>query len=266
MGKLYLAPEILSGLGEDTFWTWAMRELGGIPELPTRLEPTDLVLHYSTKGAPAVPSQTVTLLWELYPEMAYRLGTKFRKRQKLIDKSLSARWATVPTAYSRAFYRRECDILPIAVNTDLFAPAPDKAAVRTELGLDPNGQYVFWSGSFHPMKGPDIRDAWAAEHPEYQLLIGPRDNPIPQEQLVKLMQASDGFLNTSRLVPLYMIDWECLAVDLPMIPAGGTVRDFSTTLGSREYVFATGWSRSQAVDTWAEYIDRRMHELGRDGR
>jgi len=74
------------------------------------------------------------------------------------------------------------------------------------------------------------------------------------------MAASDGFLNTSRLVPLFMFEWECLATGLPMIEAGGIEREHCPS-DPRAFVFDLGWSRSQAVSTWMDYIERRRFEL-----
>src|SRR5690348_830337 len=76
---IYLQPEVRSGLGEDTFWTWFAREFpessfdlppGGI------LNPDDVVLQYSTLGPPRTQGGiTVALCWELYPEMRRALGS-----------------------------------------------------------------------------------------------------------------------------------------------------------------------------------------------
>ena len=103
---IFVNPEILSGLGEDTFWTWIIRELDAEIGVPPKISKSDIILHYSTMGKPRFPNNTITLLWELYPEMSLRLDSKFKKKQKLIDASLIARWATVPTHYSRAFYSK----------------------------------------------------------------------------------------------------------------------------------------------------------------
>jgi hypothetical protein len=258
---LFLNPEILSGLGEDTFWTWIARELGaevGVPKLITR---DDVVLHYSTMGKPKFPSNTVSLLWELYPEMSLRLGYKFKKRQRLIDASLSSRWATVPTHYCRAFYSRDTSVLPIAVDSDLFSPVEDKQALKVELGLNPTQKYIFWGGGSHEMKGRDIRDKWLSDNQEYKLLFADKNNPLPQDQVSKLMNASDGILNTSKLVPLFMIDWEALACNLPIIEGGGVKRDVPLEYSPRDYVKKEGWFRSDAIVTWQAYIDKCLWEL-----
>jgi hypothetical protein len=258
---LFINPEIMSGLGEDTFWTWIRRETNAEVGVPRKISKTDIVLHYSTMGRPDFPSNTVTLLWELYPEMALRLGYKFKKRQRLIDASLVSRWATVPTHYCRAFYAKDASILPIAIDSQLFSPALDKKKTRLELGLNPSGKYIFWGGGSHEMKGRDLRDKWLSEHEDYTLLFADKDNPLPQTEVANLMRASDGILNTSLLVPLYMIDWEALACDLPIVEGGGVKRDLPLHYSPREYVKQAGWFREDAILTWQAYIDKCLWEL-----
>jgi hypothetical protein len=258
---IFVNPEVLSGLGEDTFWTWIIRETGAEVGVPKQIASEDIILHYSTMGKPAHPSQTIALLWELYPEMSLRLGTNFKKRQRLIDASLISRWVTVPTHYSRAFYARDAKVLPIAIDSELFTPAIDKFEVRKNLGLVPEGKYVFWGGGSHAMKGRDLRDNWLINNPEYSLLFADKDNPLPQDQVAKLMQAADGILNTSRLVPLFMIDWEALACGLPIIDGGGIARELPLKYSPREFVRESGWFRVDAVHQWLEYIEYCKWEL-----
>jgi hypothetical protein len=258
---IFVNPEVLSGLGEDTFWTWIIRETGAEVGVPKNVAKDDIILHYSTMGKPAHPGNTIALLWELYPEMSLRLGTSFKKRQRLIDASLVSRWVTVPTHYSRAFYARDAKVLPIAVDSDLFTPPIDKFEVRKNLGLAPEGKYVFWGGGSHEMKGRDLRDTWLLDNPEYSLLFADKDNPVPQDQVAKLMQAADGILNTSRLVPLFMIDWEALACGLPIIDGGGVVRELPLKFSPREFVRESGWFRTDAIHSWLQYIENCKWEL-----
>ena len=258
---LFVNPEVLSGLGEDTFWTWIIRETGAEVGVPKKIRRDDLILHYSTMGEPKHPKNTVTLLWELYPEMSLRLGTSFKKKEKLISASLSSRWATVPTHYCRAFYGRDADLLPIAVDSQIFCPPTSQAEIRKGLGLNPDGKYIFWGGGSHEMKGRDLRDKWLEANPDYTLLFADKDNPVPQSEVARLMQASDGILNTSRLVPLFMIDWEALACGLPIIEGGGVKRDLPLTYSPREFVKESGWFRTDALTTWNTYIEKCVWEL-----
>ena len=263
MANIFLQPEVKSGLGEDTFWTWFARETGAIFELPKKLSNNDIVLHYSTLGEPQFPEQTVTLLWELYPEMKLRLGEPYRKRMKLISQSQNARWLTVPSNYSRAFYSRDTQILPIGVDTKLFCPSHEKRAGRERLGLDPIRKIAVWAGSNHPMKGPDLRDEWIAANRDWQVITVKKEHPMPQTELAELLSVMDGVLNTSRLVPLYMFDWECFAANLPLIPAGGVRREHEP-LSPRTFVTEIGWDRESTLSQWLEFIDRCRHEMTRD--
>lgn len=259
--KIFLTPEIRSGLGEDTFWTWFAREIGAEFDLPNKIGPNDIVLHYSTMGKPKFPGNTVTLLWELYPEMALRLGTQHFLKMLRIRASYSSRWATCPTHYSRAFYSKNTTVLPIGVDTNLFKPANSKNDLRAKHGYSPEDRIAFWSGQTHPMKGPELREKWAAENPDWKLISRPRENVISQEALAELMQISDGFLNTSRLIPLYMVEWEALATGLPFIQAGGVEREFEPN-EPREFVMSVGWSRDQAKLLWQDFVDRCRYQLG----
>jgi hypothetical protein len=111
------------------------------------------------------------------------------------------------------------------------------------------------------MKGRDLRDNWMINNPEYSLLFADKDNPLPQDQVAKMMQAADGILNTSRLVPLFMIDWEALACGLPIIDGGGLVRELPLKYSPREFVRESGWFRVDAVHQWLEYIEYCKWEL-----
>jgi len=93
------------------------------------------------------------------------------------------------------------------------------------------------------------------------LLFADKDNPVSQMEVARLMQASDGILNTSRLVPLFMIDWEALACDLPIIEGGGVKRDLPLTYSPREYVKESGWFRADALVMWSKYIEKCKWEL-----
>lgn len=260
--KIYLNPEIRSGLGEDTFWTWFAREVGGEFDLPKKIGPTDIVLHYSTMGKPQFPNNTISLLWELYPEMALRLGKKYPPKMKKIEASFAARWGTCPTHYSRAFYSKNTTVLPIGVDTNLFKPALSKTELRAKHGYTATDNIAFWSGQTHPMKGPELREKWALENPGWKLISRPRENVISQQELVEYMQISDGFLNTSRLIPLYMVEWEALATGLPFIQAGGVEREFDPK-SPREFVMEAKWSRDQAKVVWQEFIEKCQFEIRR---
>ena len=260
--KIFLNPEVMSGLGEDTFWTWFQRESGAEVGVPRHIGSNDIVLHYSTMGKPSFPNQTINLLWELYPEMSLRLGKKFGSKNRRIGKSLVSKWHAVATPYSRAFYPVSTKVLPIAVNSDMFKPGESKSAAKKMLGLDPNRPVAFWSGANHVMKGPDLRDSWLESNPDWQGLIISKEKPIGQEELALHMQASDGFLNTSRLIPYFMVDWECIAADLPMIEAGGVEREFLLpSSNTRSVLFEKNWDRKSAIDLWLKFIDECSQTL-----
>ena len=71
---IYLNAEVISGLGEDTFWTWFKREFPTSSfDKPKTLTEKDIVLRYSTLGPLNVfPVKTVAFLRsvEQNPEFA----------------------------------------------------------------------------------------------------------------------------------------------------------------------------------------------------
>lgn len=78
---IYLNTPGLNSLGDDTFWTWFIREFKGETTVGWALgnNPDDVVLQYSTMGA-SKHQNTIGLLWELYPEMEVQLkSTEFKR-------------------------------------------------------------------------------------------------------------------------------------------------------------------------------------------
>lgn len=273
---VYLQPEVKSGLGEDTFWTWFAREFPDSSfDLPSSLKPGDLVLQYSTLGRPRFPEQTVSLLWELYPEMKARLGSsQWDGIIARIMESGAARWRTVASPIMAPYYEHlgKIDVLPIGVDTELFR-IRDKAAMRRKHGLAPDKTIVFWSGTRHPMKGFDRLQTFAADNPLLHWVIAwkhPDEPPwipehaglgavrnfhqVPQETLAELMSACDCMLSPGRLRPYFMVEWEAMACDLFTLAIDSDskgARGLNQTLA----IWGNGWSRTQARKTWAQYLE-----------
>ena len=271
---IYLNPVELKGaLGEDTFWTWFDRVFDNtICGVPEKLEPHDVVLHYSVKGAAKHSDQTICLLWELYPEMAVQLNTGVYKRQMAsIDQAArSCRGLTTSSELMKGYYEPygKVDVLPIAVNTELFKPLKDKAALRKKYGIPKKKRVVFWGGNTHTFKGPHLLRSWAAENPDVHIIavwtykhfsdqLEGASNfvQVPQQQLVELLNCADQFLCTSLLRPYYMVEWEAMATDLPFIFANDLERDFIPSKSPRDDVFERKWDRESAKGVWENYIN-----------
>lgn len=237
------------------------REMGAEFGCPQRLGKNDIVLHYSTLGAPQHPSRTISLCWELYPEMKLRGLGGDRSKLRKIKRSTSARWVTVPTTYSQAFYPRSVEILPIGVDTSLFAPSADRLAARARFGWGDGEKIAVWAGADHLMKGPDLRDEWARANPDWTVITVRKEQPISQQELADLLSAADTFLSTSRLVPLFMVEWEALASGVSLTLAGDVPREFQPWIrDGRDLVFRLGWDRPTALETWSHFIDRCLWE------
>jgi len=270
---IYLVPECAAALGDDTFWIWAQREFpNSVMGAPTTITKDDVILQYSTMGASAFPEHTIALLWELYPEM---------KAMHVDPGGVDGRIATINQCSTTSARRvvasplmipyyeqpgKTIDILPLAVDTDVFQPY-DKAVMRAKYGIPPNQRVGFWSGTEHPMKGFDQMRVYAAQHPEIFWIVvwtypWARGNSqghlnfgtVPQRQLAELMSCADFYLSCSRLRPFYMTEWEAMACNLPMIIPSGIQKDFVPSANPREDVFRLHWDRRTAKGMWLDYI------------
>jgi glycosyltransferase involved in cell wall biosynthesis len=274
---IYLQPEVKSGLGEDTFWCWFDREF---PETtfddpPPFLRADDILLQYSTLGYPQTYGGIqVALLWELYPEMQYQLKSKQWRgvidRTRLAAQSCDHR--VVSTHLAKEFYE-DCgklDVLPIGVNTDMFAPM-DKAACRAETvpGLPDDAKVGFWSGTRHEMKGFDRLLDYARDVPDVHWVIvfkheADEKGPLPvnhtvyakidQLKLARAMNAADFLLVPGRLRPFFICEWEAMACNLPVVDLSGLEKDFDPGDNPRDTVLRHGWSRHDAKKKWASYL------------
>jgi len=251
---IYLSAESKSSIGDDTFWTWFERTFESSWDIPRILNPTDAVLHYSVLGAPpGIGGKKVGLLWELYPEMIHQkvegsyeaFITKISACEKACD------FNVVPSTISKEFYGPTYE-LPIGVDTDLFCPR-NKQAMRQKHGFNQNDKLGFWCGTRHHMKGMDRLFEFSREHPQYQWIVVDKwNNTKSQRELAELMNCADIGLFTGRLRPYFMIEFEMMASDLPIIDISGMQRDFMP--GGRKKIFEIGWSRYQAKETWHKFL------------
>lgn len=274
---IHLAAEVRSGLGEDTFWEWASRSFPGatFDPPPAELPPESALLQYSTLGPPASGGNTIALCWELLPEMKLQLGG--RQWDATIERTracaAACRRRAVASTLALPFYSDcgPCDVLPIGVDTDLFKPVTpeQQCGLRAIHGIPTDRRIGFWMGTNHSMKGADRLEAYARENPDIFWLVvwktrHERGRPaiasaqhythISQQHLAELMQCADFFLSAGRLRPFYLIEWEAMAANLPMVNISGLEKDFVVGLQPREQIFELGWDRTAARRTWLEYI------------
>lgn len=251
---IYLAPEIKSSIGDDTFWTWFEREFICSFDIPSHINPKDVVLQYSTCGAPkCVGGKSVALLWELHPDLIEQdipMGN-WRERMALINQCASAcDFRTVSSPIMQQYYN-DTVVLPIGVDTNLFCPR-NKAEARAKWGYSQEARIGFWGGNPHPMKGMDRLQEYQSKNPDIQWIIADKWNPRPQTELAQLMNCADFGLFTGRLRSYYMVEWEMMASDIPIIDISGMERDFMPT--GRAKVFELGWSRWQAREAWYLFL------------
>ena len=276
---IYLQPEVRSGLGEDTFWTWAAREFPAATfDAPSTTRAGDSVLQYSTLGAPVHRPGSIALCWELYAEMRLQFGSAEWDQIIRRTEECAAGCARIVVAseFARPFYEAfgSVDCLPIGVDCDLFQPR-DRRAMRDKHGLPREIPVGLWMGTMHPMKGFDLLLAHVSENPATEWIVVWKDGrsrriarrrfgdfgphfhqytAISQATLAELMVAADFFLSGSRLRPFFMVEWEAMACDLPIINAGQTLRDFEVTGSPRDEVLRRGWDRATAKNTWLQYL------------
>lgn len=287
---IYLAPEIRSGLGERTFWDWAADEFPGATF--NRPQPfqynSDCLLQYSTLGPPdcvettpprlALPGHRgkIALCWELYFEMREQLRSA--EWDSAIARTEACAAAcdhrVVSTHFAVPFYSRfgHVDLLPIGVDCELFKPVDPsrKPELRAKLCIPENRRIGFWMGTNHAMKGFDRLEHYAAENPDIWWVIvwktkreqikgkilrnAVEFTHVPQAQLAELMNTADFFLACGRLRPFFMVEWECMACDLPCVNASGLEKDFEPSFHPREDVLRLGWDRVSAKKKWLDYL------------
>ncbi len=273
---IYLNAEVVSGLGEDTFWTWFKREFPSSEfQAPARLGQEDVVLRYSTLGFHnATPSRSVALLWELYPEMkeVFQSAEWDPKLAKIEECARYCTYRVVASHLARPSYTKfgSVDVIPIGVNADLFKPLDSKLALRDKYGIPRNRRVGFWGGTTHPMKGFEAMRRWAAANPDIYWVVvwkwqreagnfpgGSNFTLVDQAKLAELMNCADFMLSTSMLRPFYMIEWEAMTCNLPIIIPDGKQKDFVPSANPREDVFRLGWDRASTKRTWASYLRDR---------
>ena len=270
---IYLCAEVVSGLGEDTFWTWLKREVKNTSfDIPRVLKKEDVVLRYSTLGSTQFPDQTIGLLWELYPEMKEKLKSNQWDNtiNKVYDCAKTCKYKTVASSLMVDYYKDygKLDLIPIGINTDLFKPIPDKDVIRKKYNIPINKKVGFWGGTTHPMKGFDKVIEYKNSNSDIYWIIAWKqkgdDGYLPdasnfvhvsQQQLSELMACSDFCLSTSRLRPFYMVEWEAMACNLPMIILDNMNKDFSPSSSPREDIFRLKWDRISAKSLWVNYIN-----------
>ena len=273
---IYLNAEVVSGLGEDTFWTWFKREFPSSSfDVPKSLNNDDILLRYSTLGFYPISGKQVSLCWELYPQMKRLFGSNQwdSKITKVYESAKYSTYRTVATMHSVSSYSEfgTVEVIPIGVNTELFCPILDKDVLRRKYNLPDNKEIGFWAGTTHPMKGFIELLQYASFNPDIHWIIvwkwqqeaGLLENAsnfvnVSQTQLSELMNASDFFLATSKLSPFYMIEWEAMSCNLPMKFVGGTEREFNPYPNNpRDNVFEMGWSRNQVKMIWDSFMTKR---------
>lgn len=272
---IYLNAEVISGLGEDTFWTWIHREFpSSVFDEPAHLEECDVVLRYSTLGFLPVVGKQVALCWELYPSMRDRFAVSSWD-EKIAAVHEAARYATYRTVGSTLTlpeYEKygSVDIIPIGVDVDLFRPLDNKAELRAKYGLPLDKEIGLWVGTAHPMKGYALLLEYARTHPEiHWVTICKTEHEsvqmpgatsfvhVPQQTSCELINAADFFLSTSLLQPYFMAEWEALACNIPMRLVGESGKEFIPSENPRDDVLRLGWDRPSVKKCWERFFTER---------
>ena len=156
--------------------------------------------------------------------------------------------ATSPQAAS--YLERPATVILHGVDTEVFCPAPDRAALRRELGLDPDAVLIGCFGRVRAQKGVDLLVQAALQvfprHPRAQLIFTGRITPdnrafadeliakataaglgdrirflgeIPWDQVVRHYQALDLFAAPARWEGFGLTPLEAMACGVPVIAA-----------------------------------------------
>ncbi len=269
---IYLNAEVISGLGEDTFWSWFHREFSNSSfEVPKKLNNNDVLLRYSTLGFLPIEGKQVALCWELYPQMKEIFkSNQWDERLKTVYQTARySTYRTVATKASVADYDMfgSVNIIPIGVDTDTFKPLDNKMGIRNKYNIPLNKKVGVWVGTLHPMKGFSELLKYSAENSEiYWIVIwkweqeaGYLDGAsnfvkVPQEALCELLNAADFFLSTSKLKPFYMAEWEAMACNIPFVILGNKEREFIPKTNPRDTLFEMEWDRKTVKTIWEKFF------------
>jgi glycosyltransferase involved in cell wall biosynthesis len=272
---IYLNAEVVSGLGEDTFWTWFHREFPNSAfEEPRRLTDKDAVLRYSTLGFLPIVGKQIALCWELYPAMRERFGSTLwdDKIAMVLEAARYATYRTVASDLTRPLYEPygTVDIIPIGIDIDVFRPLANKEELRAKHGLPADREVGVWVGTAHPMKGFALLLEYARQHPdihwvticktEHESVAMPGAANfvhVNQETLCELINAGDFFLSTSLLRPFFMAEWEAMACDAPMRMIGEQGKEFAPSAHPRDDVLRLGWDRAAVKKKWELFFVER---------
>lgn len=272
---LYLSTEIISGLGEDTFWTWFNREFPNSKFIiPTKLNDDDVFLRYSTLGFLPITGKQIAVCWELYPDMKELFNSReYDSKLNLInDTAKFSTYRTVATKHSLKDYRNygSTFVIPIGVDTDLFKPLDNKIGLRKKYNLPEDRKIGFWIGTTHPMKGFSSLIEYSRLNPDIFWVIVWKDKlqggnftkglnfyKLPQTEINELINASDFSLFTSKIYPFYIAEWEIMSTNIPVIQYPQTAREFPINYnGNRKIVFDNKWSRKQVKELWIELFNK----------
>jgi glycosyltransferase involved in cell wall biosynthesis len=279
VSKIYLSPENASSLGEDTFWTWFDREVENSEWYNFHSDVfsnDNALLRYSTFGEIGADCtcQTFALCWELLPEMRSKLGHNVWDHgiNLTYQCAVSAKYRVVATPLSIPYYKHcgPVDVLPIAVDTDLFRPMSNKEDLRQKHQIPQDKKVGFWMGTSHQMKGFENLKRYASDNPDIHWIIvwkSPHQRSylagateccyIPQQHIAELMNCSDFFLVCGLLSPYFMIEYEAMACNLPMLNITDLEKDFDPGENPRDKIFELGWDRKSALGTWKDYLGNR---------
>ncbi len=268
---IYLNPQVRSGLGEDTFWTWIKRELGEAAQWgePVVLRRGDVLLQYSTKGPPTCQreagSRALALCWELHPEMARMMSGHpqrpawNRTIESIRQCAASCDEITVASSLMVDDYSGlgPVKVLPLGVDDELFCPQQQR------------GNAVFWCGTSHAMKGGAKVIQWANDHPGEELIVvhktaGEQLTGLPghvqqhihigQRAMANLMGRCDRFLVSGLLRPYFLVEWEAMAAGLRPVMLANLEKDFSPGSNPRADVQDLQWSRRKAIGLWRTWL------------
>lgn len=282
MSKIFLSPVHKNALGEDTFWTWFDREVSNSEwyKFQNLADPKDALLRYSTFGTigPGCECQTIALCWELLPEMRVKLNNSSWDRviNRTYQCAETAKHRVVATHLSVPYYKHcgPVDVLPIGVDTDLFKPMSNKEELKEKYNIPQDKKIGFWMGTTHQMKGYTNLKKYASENPDIHWIVVWKNRSqrrslhgaseychIKQHVISELMNCSDFYLVCGLLSPYFMIEYEAMACNLPMLNISSLEKDFDPGSNPRDKIFEIGWDRPTTLKLWKEYLGNRGVDL-----
>lgn len=225
MKQVVIINDILNGcMGERVFWNFMLEGIPGIKGVELNYTPNakqfidanfpkDAIIIQNATFIPKVDDTRYTIAF-----LQDNLRSMNRQDQQQ-EYTLRSSQQVVFNSYetSKSYPEFNGTIIPIGIDTKLFAPIDDKHGLRTKYNIPHDKQVGIFVGDFSPVKGwSDVADIIERRPDVHFILVSKaqetyeRHNTtcfsrVPQDQLAELLNCADFFIVGSP------VETQCLA-------------------------------------------------------